>query len=431
MNDNSKIEFEELVNQVKLLDTRMTNQIIDAEKIENVYHAVGYASNPNADEIIKNYLYQQFKLNETQVQDYINMYSNYTFETIKGMKERSQIDLCIMIAKNKGNIDFLNKIMKNIYDDEEGKLNEDCILIEKSLKKYCMNELFLYRVDDLRKLLDVANTKIEGNEERIEEAEKEIENLKIMNSELQKQLMNQQFQQPQAINQMSTPQFSINENYNQIKSGNQIQYPPIQSPMNQTNNMNNMNFNSMNDNEFPSMTLDESKMEKTNAIAMKYMDKICQLSSFRSGATIIDSKKNNTFQDLFLAIRGCTNFVLLFFLNTGETFGSFHSVAPETYEQSVKDPNHFLFSISNGYGEKMKRYDLKDGNVEVLKFTDNEIYISKVGVFSSLRNGYMYSESIPLSMYYHNSPICGKKLFSPTIQPKRFTWRDIILVRLE
>ena len=182
--------------------------------------------------------------------------------------------------------------------------------------------------------------------------------------------------------------------------------------------------------KFDSLTIQTAKIMKSSQIIEKYLDPMVKLSGHNQGAPMIDMKKNKTFLELFNSMQGCNNFILLFYLNTGEIFGSYHSVHPTIQGETVKDPKHFVFTLSNSYNEPMRRYNWLKKDENVLTISDEEIIISGLGSFGCKRSGYVYSSTVPMNLSYDNTPVVGRKVFTDQIYPKKFTWKDIQLITL-
>lgn len=182
--------------------------------------------------------------------------------------------------------------------------------------------------------------------------------------------------------------------------------------------------------KFSSLTTQEAKPMKYSIVIERYLDSMVKLTGQNQGAMMIDMKKNKTFLEIFKAMQGCKNFILLIYLNTGEIFGSFHSVHPVTQGQEVKDEKHFIFTLANSYNEPMRRYDWLKKEENVLKITEEEIVINGLGVFGCKRSGYVFSEKNPMNLQYDNTPVLGRRVFTDQIYPKKFTWKDIQLIKI-
>ena len=478
-----KFEYEGQLELFILLQRENNNDKMIEKVVEELYEEK-YTFKRVLDKLCKREIeqmkiYQRIRDLETRISDLENeIFTEQKLSEI--MKEEVQEIVNESIQKNETNIE--NKIISTSAIIIETKTNE---IIKEETEK--MNATILSLFDDIQLLRDEIKqchlSKVSLNQINSKFSSKESSlSSKYNNSSLKSPIQN-----PKDISIMSLPQLKSlhdnkpyihstpptypntegyhnlnNRNNNNINVYDQINQPISTTPSkNYTNNPYSINqINSLtptipqqlcqqnNGNycinynassyqkqshsmmQIQPLTIEDAKSMKSATIIDKYLDSMIQLSGHSQGEPMIDMKKNRTFSEIFNAIQGCESFILLFYLNTGEIFGSYHSVHPTEQNQPVKDSKHFTFSIANAYNEPVKRYNWLKKDQDVLTISDDEITISKLGWFGSKRNGYIHGENYPLNIYYDNTPMKGRKLFSESIHPKRLTWKDIQLIKL-
>ena len=351
------------------------DQILLVGGYQGEYLSLVYLANGEANDTVKKYIYKKFNITESQAEEDIMEYSTCQPEEILEFSEE-EVETTLLFAKQANDIERLQQIVDVCYINT--------FQHKHILEKYCSTQILNKKLDKYEKLIDSLQLQLKLQEQKIQTLEKKVEQLETTTTS------------------SSIPQYS------------QVEEKKICSQSSTSST-------SLPDIQFSSLSLDIGKMIKPSQIIQENISSFSQLANFKNGVEIIDLTKNHTFLELFSAMRECKHFYILFFLNTGEIFGSYHSQSPQKLGEGICDPNHFIFTIGNDYDEPVRRIEwLNKPGEEVLKVTQNSLQISKFVQVNDLRNGIIYSERFPLRQFYKNPPSYGRKVFSSVLEPKKF-----------
>ncbi|BFU20845.1 hypothetical protein EHI8A_147220 [Entamoeba histolytica HM-1:IMSS-B] len=424
----------------------MKEVIMELTHISTQLDAVNYLTQPTVREPIKKILMEQFSLNDEIVTQYSRQFNQIIPEQAIHFDDVAQFESYVIVMINNQNNTYLEKLVE-LVDPSSFKYID-------VLKKYCYDKILMKQNKDLSNKNDKLVAKIAVIESLLKDANSEIKTLQTENSSLKCSVQNLEnkisdlSRTPTSVKKVLTedPQLGYNESktpQNNVNNSMDVLSTFFKKPM---LNKYSTKSSSSSDEEtdqmtlegrsvslgfsFPSLPMEETIKMKIDDIVEQVMSDLVKLAGCKQGAMVMAVKKSKTLTDVFNATKGCQKFMMIYQLNSGELFGTYHSVHPNTLGVAVQDKHMFAFTLSNPFNVPTQKYNWLRPDEDAFKISDTEVFIGGLGVFTDKRNGYIYDENEPVDLYYSDMPIQARKIFSTRLAPKKFTWKEMVVVKL-
>ncbi|EDR25372.1 hypothetical protein EDI_340710 [Entamoeba dispar SAW760] len=442
------------INQALQLITKKitSHEILMKEVIMELTHtttqldAVNYLARPMVREPVKKILMEQFNLNEEIVTQYSTQFKQIIPEQAINFEDVAQFESYIIVMINNKNDRYLEKLVE-LVDLSSFRYTD-------VLKKYCYDKILMKQNKELSNKNDKLLAKIAVFESMLKQANSEIKSLETENNSLKSSIQNLEnkvsdlSRTSTSVKKVSTEEpkigYSGSKTPQSTVNGLDVFSAFFNKPIPQK--LSTKSSSSSSDEEtdqmtysgravslgpsFGSLPIEDTIKMKIDDIIELVMNNLVQLAGCSQGAMVMAVKKSKTLTDVFNATKGCQKFMILYQLNSGELFGTYHSVHPTTLGVAVQDKHMFAFTLSNPFNVPTQKYNWLRPHEDAFKISETEVFIGGLGVFTDKRNGYIYDENDPVDLYYSDMPIQGRKIFSTRLAPKKFTWKEMVVVKL-